>query len=54
MTFNSLVGSTLAYNESAHWSRHHDSMYWFVLESDFQFAVINDFGDLVAVPWRAA
>lgn len=51
MTFHSEQGGTLAYNHGAHWSRHHDSLYWTVAETEFQFAVINDFGDLVAVPW---
>lgn len=52
-TFQSLAGTTLAYNVRGCWSRHHDMHYWTVTsEETFSAAVIDDFGCLVIVPWR--
>lgn len=51
-TYQSLTGSTLAYNAHALWSRNRRLPYWFLSMSDMhEPAVIDDFGDLVAVPW---
>ena len=53
-TYQSSLGRTLAYNARGHWSRIHDCPYWWLSnEETFGTAVIDDFGNLVLVPWRA-
>ena len=51
-TYQSLRGSTLAYNMRGCWSRNHRLPYWSLFVSDMlQPAVIDDFGNLTPVPW---
>lgn len=52
-TYQSLRGSTLAYNARGHWSRCHSQPYWSLCNEEmFGAAVVDDFGSLVLVPWR--
>ena len=53
-TYQTLYGSTLAYNARSSWVRCHDTPYWSLFNDEtVSAAVIDDFGRLVIVPMRS-